>query len=276
MSVRQVDLISLLISDSSLPWNRLFDGRPVVVPDRGPLPRLELAGGAAITLLSPTMEQLRRLRPQWQRELKKAGLLPGAAEVEVPRAAEEEASSAPDEIERNTEQQAFEAAPEDIGLESLANSPFRADQSIANGSSIALLVEVGDRSLLLGGDAYSLVLEESIRRLLHERGQKRLPLNLFVVPHGGGRGSISRELLELIACDRYVIATSGALFHHPNPETVARIIVYGRAKPGVALTLVFNYRSQVNNVWASPHLQNRYAYQAVYPNDDQSGIRVTL
>ena len=83
--------------------------------------------------------------------------------------------------------------------------------------------------MLIGGDARAHVLVRSIKRLLIERRSEgdvranesmvypRLPVSLFVVPHGGSRHNVSKELLELIACDRYVFATSGVALPSPGP-----------------------------------------------------------
>jgi len=277
MSVNQGDRISSMISMFSLPLNRAFDGRAVVVPDSGPLPRIELAGGAVITLLSPTMRQLRLMRSAWEKESAKSGFVPGGEEIRGP-AAEVEAFPDSYQSKSGAAQPKRSKAPrnEDKSIETLANEPFQEDSSVANGSSIAFLAEFAGRALLIGGDAYSRVLEESIERLLKERGYDRLPLSLFVVPHGGSRTSVSRKLLRLIACDRYVIATSGTLYHHPDRETVARIIVYGHSRSERGLTLIFNYRSEINEEWSNPLLQERYRYKAVYPDTDKSGIRVQL
>src|SRR5918999_889056 len=66
-------------------WNKEFRGGPVVIPDAGKLPTIPLRGGLELTLLSPTMEGLRKLAPKWIRECEKAGLIPGRG-AEVPRA----------------------------------------------------------------------------------------------------------------------------------------------------------------------------------------------
>ena len=68
-----------MIEDLNLPWNEQFCGssQAVVVPDVGALPVLHLADGMTLTLLSPTIEALRKLRPQYAKECEKAGLVPG-------------------------------------------------------------------------------------------------------------------------------------------------------------------------------------------------------
>lgn len=163
-----------------------------------------------------------------------------------------------------------------LNVEALANAAFSEDTGIANAASIAFLAEFSGKALLVGGDARSDVLCDSIRSLLSQREQKRLRLDAFVIPHGGSQRNLSRELLELLECDRYLVSTNGAVFQHPNRETIARIITFGRATPDRPLTLVCNYRSQFTDVWANPELQKRYRYTLVYPHQPDAGITVRI
>jgi hypothetical protein len=163
-----------------------------------------------------------------------------------------------------------------FNVEALANAAFSEDTGIANAASIAFLAEFNDKAVLVGGDARSDVLCDSIRSLLSQRKQSRLRLDAFVIPHGGSQRNLSRELLELLECDRYLVSTNGAVFQPPNRETIARIITFGRATPDAPLTLVFNYRSQITDVWANPELQARYRYTAIYPQQPDAGIKVQI
>lgn len=163
-----------------------------------------------------------------------------------------------------------------LNVEALANAAFSEDAGIANAASIAFLAEFNGKALLVGGDARSDVLCDSIRSLLSLRAQKRLRLDAFVIPHGGSQRNLSRQLLDLLECDRYLVSTNGAVFQHPNRETIARIITFGRAALDRPLTLVFNYRSQFTEVWANPELQQRYRYTAIYPQQPGAGVKVQI
>ena len=163
-----------------------------------------------------------------------------------------------------------------LDVEALATSRFIADNGAANAASIAFLAEFHDRSLLIGGDAQAAVLCESIRTLLAQRHQSRLRVDAFVLPHAGSARNLNRELLELLACDRYLISTDGTAFMHPDRETVARIIMYGRASTDSRPVLVFNYRTRYTEIWADPSLQERYRYDAVYPASGMAGIKVQI
>ncbi|HVU36075.1 MAG TPA: MBL fold metallo-hydrolase, partial [Opitutaceae bacterium] len=74
----QGEMLSTLLCDLGLPWNRAFAGGAAAIIDE--LPSCPLADGMKLTLLSPTLEELRRLRPKWQQECAKKSVVPGSVE----------------------------------------------------------------------------------------------------------------------------------------------------------------------------------------------------
>lgn len=275
MSVRQGDELSALLREMELPWNRAFDSGPVVVA--GKPPQIELRGGLRITLLSPTPRELDRLWDHWEKQLMKLRApMDKAASFSVPADDEIDGDDADEGEEPEATPKATRGTPEGLDLEELADRRFRPDRSVANGSSIAFVAEIADAVVLVGGDARADVLSESIQNLLSMRGEKRLTLDAFVVPHAGSERNLSVELLQLLACDRYLFSTSGARFRHPDRVTVARILVHGRSGRTGRPTLVFNYRSPETEIWDDPELQKRYDYRTVYPEGEDAGIQVVL
>lgn len=84
----QVEKLTDFLVSQQVPWNNCFDKEAVVVPEQGELPGRKLAGGLTLTLLSPTVQALRDLKPVWEKEVRKAGLDPNMAPV--PEVAAEE------------------------------------------------------------------------------------------------------------------------------------------------------------------------------------------
>ena len=205
LGAMQGEALTSAIRSRGLNWNTDFAGNAIVVPDEGALPRVELPGGMMLTLLSPTNQELRDLRPAWEKEVKKAGLVPGFGMEEEP---EKPADVLGD--------------GDAIDPEELAEEPFEEDGSEANGASIAFLAEFDGTSMLLTGDAHSGVLERGVSRLLEERGESRLDVDLFKVPHHGSRHNISRELIDLVEADRWLFSSNGRIFKHPSPVAVSR------------------------------------------------------
>lgn len=75
-------------------WNRQFDGKAVVVPDNGVLPKIELEGGAQITLLGPTSAELNRLRARWSSAIR--DFTPGDPDEALRRLRERSGYKAPE------------------------------------------------------------------------------------------------------------------------------------------------------------------------------------
>ena len=262
LSVQQGEAFSRMLGvrDRELPWNRALtpDGArtpaPVFVPDDGPLPAFELPGGMRLTLLSPGPEDLRALGLHWKRVLQE--LQDGE-----PMLARRKRPQPVSDISR------FE-------LEPLAQAPVRKDPSVANGSSIAFLAEFDGRSLLLTGDAHAGVLAKSLARLSRERGRgdARLAVDAVKLSHHGSMHGTTTALLERIDCPRWLVSTNGKIFYHPDREAIARVVLHGGEKP----TLCFNYRSEFNGLWDEPALRARYRYEAVYPEEGASGLRIAI
>ncbi|MEM7203898.1 MAG: hypothetical protein AAF628_26785 [Planctomycetota bacterium] len=198
------------------------------------------------TLLSPTRTKLQAMESKWERECEKAGIIAGKD------------GSDPDE-------EGFESFGA-IDIEELAEEPFEEDGSPANGTSIALLAEHGGQRVLLAGDAHPSLLLGSLRRF---GGGDPVALDAFKVPHHGSRKNVSKELLAMIDCQRYVFSTNGSYFDHPDPVAVSRIIRYG----GDDVQLWFNYRSPETLVWDNARWQRDYGYSVHYPDADSNGFQ---
>ena len=224
-------------------WNRRWKGRAVVL-DGKRLPTAKLNGGLTLRVLSPDRRKLEALAPQWERECRAAGLVPGSR-------------ARRDELEGIEE---FGA----INVESLAVAPFVPDTTRPNGSSIALLAEYRGKRALLAADAHVDRLLESLRVLAGRR--RRVRVDVFKVSHHGSEGNISRELLEAVDCPLYLISTNGSYFKHPKAVAIARILKYGKPEQ-----IAFNYRSKFTTLWNAESLTARYRYRAVYPDKANNG-----
>jgi len=253
-------ILTRLLDGLGITPNQAFDGDAVWVPEQGELPVRSLADGMRLTLLSPGIAQLAELCCNWTAVLRKAGLVPGAPSAEKLN-----------ELARRKGVEILRAQRAET-VEELASAPFVADRSRANGSTIAVLAEYEGTSCVLAGDAFAGVLARSLGRLAAERGENQLAVSAFKLPHHGSRRNVSLELLSTVACPMYLFSTDGAVFGHPDPEAVARVIRHGGPNP----TLCFNYRSEPSRRWDDAALRERYGYQVRYPAAGQSGLVIDL
>jgi beta-lactamase superfamily II metal-dependent hydrolase len=262
LGVRQAEYFTNTLDKKCFQWNSRFGGKAIFVPDDSLPAPIQLGGGMRITLLSPRKEQLATLLADWNSEL--------------------------DEILKGkTLEQMLQATPKalqpdvlgDAEVEQYAKTPFESDDTPPNGSSIAFLAEFEDefdgnrlKRAIFSGDAFSPVIERSIKLFLAQSGAERLNIDALKLAHHGSKKNTSPQLLELLRCRHYLFSTDGSKHSHPDCETVARIIT-SEHRP---IDLHFNYRSEINKNWNKPGLTGDYDYSAHYPDPECEGCVVII
>lgn len=248
-SVAQAEALGKLIASEGLNWNSAFAGKAIRTPARGPLPRVELPGGMAVTVLSPNLTQLKRLADMW-----------ADAVVEA-----EDPAPAPRARGVSTRRPPV-LTP--IDLAALAKARFCEDDSVANGSSVALLLECNGKSALLAGDAYPSVLSAAWKRRCNERAVE-IRLDLLKLSHHGSNTNTSPQFLTLLKPRRILISTDGSGYGHPHAETLAWAL---SQDPHIGLA--FNYDNSYSMPWMD--LAGTGAARRVTALPDESGVRLLL
>lgn len=231
-------------------WNASMAGAPVMTTGFGPLPTFNF-GAIKLTVLSPEAGQLADLLPAWDKEVLAAGLVT-AAKAKSP------APPAPG-------WQSFGA----INVAALAGTAVAPDTAKANGSSIAVLVEFEMHRLLLGADAHPDVLLRAIRRL---SPTEPLKVDAWKLSHHGSAANLTPALLAAVEAKTIVFSSNGAYFRHPDQITVAKVLQHYQTS---GVHLVFNYKTQYNQMWDSPALKKQWNYTTCY-GIDQAGTTVTV
>lgn len=239
-------------------WNTQTKGAALVVPEHGPLPSWPIPEGARITLLSPGPQQLARLRARWDSALREFS--PGDSQEALRRLA----------ARRDYR------PPETTAV--FGEKSFGDDRSVANGSSIAFLVEHDGVSCVLAGDAHPRVLAASLRSLADSRNPglgSPLRVDAFKLAHHGSMSNISEELLASVDCRRWIVSTNGAIFRHPDRPTAELVAAHSREMP----EFLCNYDNDTTRRFAAdahkPLWHTRYAGEGV-PAGPTGGIVVDL
>lgn len=162
--------------------------------------------GLSITVLSPSGEGLQKLHKHWETETDT-------------------------KVKMSEDHDDFH-----IPISELVERKFNEDKAIPNGSSIALLIEKDNKSILLLGDAHPSIIANSLIKLGLASKENQLKLDLVKVSHHASKGNTSPKLLSLIECGRFVISTDGSKHGLPDKEAIARII---DSHPNA--TFYFNY-----------------------------------
>jgi hypothetical protein len=236
-------------------WNKSFDGAPVRRTPGEPLAKAAFHQGLTLTVLGPTPDVLANFIPKWQEEVAEA-LAKGKLSEVSPGLEAMGPREPPDLI-----------LPND--LQDLANESQKQDHSKANGSSIVLLLEYEGRKILLAGDAHH---DDLIDGLQAVADDDKIHLDLFKLPHHGSKNNISKELIEAVDCDYWLISTDGTQFRHPDPVALARIIEFSTIQPP---TIGFNVESTFSGWWKNPDWQAMYKYETEY-GDNTDGLTLVF
>jgi len=257
----EAEAVSGIIIERGLPWNVAFDGNAVEIESSVKLPEHEIDGGLKLTLLSPRVEQLRKLRPKWQEAVREAGLEAGMTEQALTEFRKKRKYQIDDELGETY-----------FDIKKLANTTFKPDNSEANGSSIALLAEFGSQKCLLLGDAHAQVVAETIAQLIAVREKPFLAVDFFKMSHHGSRANNSKDLFIIVPAKNYLVSTNGKKFGHPDVEAIARAIIHG----GKECTLNFNYLSEDNSCWDDQARMEEFNYAVKYPQIGHEGLLIEV
>jgi hypothetical protein len=149
----------------------------LVMRPEGEAPRVEFEHGLTFTVLSPAAKEMEAYQKKWDEDLKK-----------------QEAKARSGHV--------------------AAREPR--DRSVFNLSSIAVLAELGGRSLLLTGDAHGdqiLAGLEAAGRL--PRDGSPLRVDVLKLPHHASRRNVTAEFFQRVVAERYVVSANGK---HSNPD----------------------------------------------------------
>lgn len=146
-----------------------------------------------ITVLSPTVDQLRSLLKKWEKE-------------------EPESLTSASQTDYNLSMS-----------ELMLNDVFVEDTSIHNASSISILLEIGETKALFLGDALPTTICQSLRERLRVSEERPLVVNVCKLSHHGSKANTNDELLSLIRSDKFIVSTNGLRHGLPNKVTLARI-----------------------------------------------------
>jgi beta-lactamase superfamily II metal-dependent hydrolase len=246
------EMVGALIQRGALPWNTPYGDNAVAIPEQGPLPSYLLDGDARVTLLGPGPPQLRNLRANWTKVLADVDVTPGQADEALKRLAKRK----------------------DLKGLDLQGRTAKLDNSASNGSSICMLFEYENSSLLLTGDSHSEPLVAGIQRLLRERGTDRLRVDALKLPHHCSQANVTDELLALVETPRYLVSTNGGRYRHPDKEAVLRVV--GQRERDSETELVFNYLSKTTEPWAKVATAKKYRYTPIFPEGGRAGIVVEV
>ena len=159
----------------------------------------------------------------------------------------------------------------ELDIEKLSNLEVIEDTSVTNGSSISFVIEQDNRKLLFLADSHPSVILESLKRHYSEE-EFPVEFDAIKLSHHGSITNTSKELLEIIDSNNYIISSDGSKFGHPDIETIARII---NRKSTFTRNLHFNYPPSFIHELNNRGLKNKYLFEINVPKD-KSPLEIEL
>lgn len=262
ISAEQGTTVGALLLQGKYSWNSDFNNQAVCVEQQS---KVALTSDTSIYLLSPNKQKLEKLKKLWSDELKRYGanfnignsqLYDDAFEMLLSWE-KEKAKVALKQISTTKET-----------LEELLKTPFNEDDTATNGSSIAFVLQVQNKKMLFLADAHPGLIVHSLNELQKEG---TIIFDLIKVAHHGSYGNISRELLNKIDSERYLISTNGQKNNHPDKETIAHIVT---RRADFHRKLYFNYITANSKYFDRKDWMEKYNYSIHYL--DQQPYTLTL
>lgn len=134
------------------------------------------------------------------------------------------------------------------------------DASKSNGSSIAFILEHGDKKLLFLGDAHEEIVEDSLKRYENTGGS--LDFDVVKISH---HGSIRNNFkwMEKVKSKKYLVSTNGEKHGHPSKEVIAKILKFNKTQK----TFYFNYPLDICKILDNNMLMDEYKYSLLVGNE---------
>ncbi len=252
ISTEQGTTVGALLLQGNYSWNSDFENQAVCIEQR---PIVALASDANIYLLSPDKQKLEKLKNLWTDELKRYGANFNSGNSQLFDDAFEMLLS--------WEKEKANITPKPISasiktLEELLKTPFDEDYTATNGSSIAFILQIQDKKILFLADAHPGLIVQSLNEYQNE---STIIFDLIKMSHHGSFGNISRELLNKIDSERYLISTNGQKHNHPDNETIAHVIT---RKVDFHRKLYFNYITANSKYFDRKDWKEKYNYSIHY------------
>lgn len=141
---------------------------------------------------------------------------------------------------------------------------FVEDDAFPNGSSIAFLLSYFDFKILFLADSHPSVVVESLCKLGYSK-ENKLKVDYVKLSHHGSAFNISKEFIEMIDCENYIVLTDGSNHSLPNKKTLAKIAIQRKE---IGTKFYFNYNNQLLNSIFTEQEKSDYKICPIFPESE--------
>ena len=101
----------------------------------------------------------------------------------------------------------------------------------------------GDEQILLPGDATPDKLYDALYQYIEEGNDNNF--QMIKLPHHGSYRNVTKEILDMIVCNNYVICTNGNRFFHPDKKMFIKVCKWAHIKDGGKIMFHMNYYDEL-------------------------------
>lgn len=233
ISIRQAkDLVNLL-QDKELPFEGLIQGQAI-----------ELSKNLSLDIISPTQTELDNYYEKYndqvatvQQKTKGTGISLNPTTKSV--------------VEWTKQPDSFPKISDDT----------------ANASSIAFILNFKDKKILFLADSHPEIISDYLLKKGFSSKQKAT-FDFIKLSHHGSAKSISKQLLNMISCNNFIISTNGgkAKSKHPSVETIAKLATLVDRNGNDEINFYFNHSLSTIETRNGPLLsaEDRLLYKINY------------
>lgn len=209
---------------------------------------LNIAGGAAITILAPDSADLTAFQQKWDIQEKK----------------------------RKQEHDKIAAMQNDYtdSVRELGRRRFQGDRKLENRSSIAFLFRLDTSCILFLADSHPSTIANSLRQLGYST-ENKLMVDYAKISHHGSKHNTSDELLALLDCTNFMISANGKnRYRFPHKEALSRILVHPTRRLDNHIQFIFNYDNDVLRSIFTENEQAELNFSCLYPESGTNGYTI--
>lgn len=225
---------------------------------------INLGNNASIQLLNPNNQNLKLLETDFLVDLARAGLKPKDDELfddafEFYSLSEEKAEKI---LKEGTISTNIDVISKEFIQKCSEKVEYIPDNSSANGSSIAFVLNLREKRLLFLGDAHGEDIINALGSMRKRNEDFPLLFDAIKVSHHGSFRSSGSELFKYIDSGKFIFSTNGKhpKHTHPDIETIACIINRQLPEGITRRELFFNYELDHLKRLYDDALQNEFKY----------------
>ncbi|MBI9032256.1 hypothetical protein JEZ13_09695 [bacterium] len=177
-------------------------------------------------------------------------------------------------VQNDSTKKSIDIGQDLVDLKTLETYNDSINNDILNDSSIVLLLEDNDNSILLLADSNPTIIEQNLRKIGYNE-LNPLIIDYVKLSHHGSKYSISKAFLSIIKSNNYIVSTNGGYgsSKHPDRETIAKIVCNPNRDMIDKIVFWFNYKKEEiemskNTIIVTSDEELEYNFECRYINEE--------